>query len=572
MPLQSANVSRIFATIGADPHQLSYFWILPPLMGLIVQPIVGSFSDKTWTRIGRRLPYLIVGAVIAVIVMCLLPNAGSFGLTISSAIIVGLIALMMLDTSINMAMQPFKMLVGDMVNEKQKGLAYSIQSFLCNAGSVVGFVFPYLLTWIGIKSVAPDGIVPDSVIYSFYIGAIILMICVIYSIVKIKEWPPELYAEYNGINQEIKEKTNLFKLLANAPKTFWTVGLVQFFCWAAFLFMWTYTPGTIATTAFNTPAIEKIASITDGKSVYSGKYLLLNDTVKIVDNGKAMVAGIEIGSKFYPASTIKIDGNIIVKNHEILQNDGVANIELNKELDNPGKIINIDGADVEITNPVVIKDYLSQLKEPSVEITTADIVARDKETNKLVISDATKYKIENPQNLKYITKKDLNTASKEYNAAGDWVGILFGVQAIGSVLWALVLPRLGSRKFSYFISLLIGGIGFILIPFVSNQWLLFIPFLMIGCAWAAMLAWPFTILTNSLRGGNIGTYLGLFNCSICLPQIIGAIAGGWILSLFPAVNGLAPQYMMMIIAGVALCIGSLAVWIIKETSGMDELN
>ncbi|MDE6399422.1 MAG: MFS transporter, partial [Muribaculaceae bacterium] len=126
--LQSANVSRIFTTIGADPHELSYFWILPPLMGLIVQPIVGMFSDRTWNRFGRRLPYLILGATIAVIVMCLLPNAGSFHFTVASAILFGLVALMMLDTSINMAMQPFKMLVGDMVNEKQKGLAYSIQS------------------------------------------------------------------------------------------------------------------------------------------------------------------------------------------------------------------------------------------------------------------------------------------------------------------------------------------------------------------------------------------------------------------------------------------------------------
>ncbi len=138
--LQSANVSRIFTTIGADPHDLSYFWILPPLMGLLVQPIVGMMSDRTWNRFGRRLPYLIFGALIAVIVMCMLPNAGSFQFTVSSAILFGLVALMLLDTSINMAMQPFKMLVGDMVNEKQKGLAYSIQSFLCNAGSIVGYM------------------------------------------------------------------------------------------------------------------------------------------------------------------------------------------------------------------------------------------------------------------------------------------------------------------------------------------------------------------------------------------------------------------------------------------------
>ena len=230
--LQSANVSRIFATIGADPHDLSYFWVLPPLMGLLVQPVVGTLSDRTWNRFGRRLPYLIVGALVAVLVMCLLPNAGSFGLGISSAIIVGLIALMLLDTSINMAMQPFKMLVGDMVNEKQKGLAYSIQGFLCNAGSVVGFVFPFVLAWVGIKATAPDGIVPDSVIWSFYLGAAILLICVIYSLVKIKEWPPQVYAEYNGEPENKdgkKEKTNFIHLLKKAPSTFWTVSIVQFF-------------------------------------------------------------------------------------------------------------------------------------------------------------------------------------------------------------------------------------------------------------------------------------------------------------------------------------------------------
>ena len=193
--LQSANISRIFATLGADPHNLSYFWILPPLMGILVQPIVGTLSDKTWTRFGRRIPYLFVGAAVAVLVMCLLPNSGSLGLTVGAAMMFGLIALMFLDTSINMAMQPFKMLVGDMVNEKQKAKAYSIQSFLCNAGSVVGYVFPFVFTFIGISNVAEKGVVPDSVIWSFYIGAAILILCVIYTTSKVREWNPKEYEE-----------------------------------------------------------------------------------------------------------------------------------------------------------------------------------------------------------------------------------------------------------------------------------------------------------------------------------------------------------------------------------------
>ena len=219
--LQSANISRIFSTLGADPHSLSYFWILPPLAGIIVQPIVGAASDRTWTRFGRRIPYLFIGSLVAVLVMCLLPNAGSFGMAVSTAMIFGLVSLMFLDTSINMAMQPFKMMVGDMVNEKQKGLAYSIQSFLCNAGSLVGYLFPFIFAWVGISNTAPQGVIPDSVIYSFYIGAAILIFCVIYTTVKVKEMPPAEYAQYHGITEEQEhEKINMLKLLVKAPKAF----------------------------------------------------------------------------------------------------------------------------------------------------------------------------------------------------------------------------------------------------------------------------------------------------------------------------------------------------------------
>ena len=405
--LQSANISRIFATLGADPHQLSYFWILPPLMGIIVQPIIGTLSDKTWCRFGRRIPYLFIGATIAVLVMCLLPNSGSFGMAVSTAMVFGLCALMFLDTSINMAMQPFKMLVGDMVNEKQKALAYSIQSFLCNAGSLVGYVFPFLFTVLGISNIAAKGVVPDTVIYSFYIGAAILILCVIYTTLKVKEMPPAEYAQYHGLKTNLnEEKVNVIKLLKNAPKAFWTVGLVQFFCWAAFMYMWTYTNGAIAETCWQT------------------------------------------------------------------------------------------------TDP-----------------TTAG-----------------------------------------YQAAGNWVGVLFAVQAVGSVIWAIVLPNITDRKLAYSISLSIGAVGFCMIPFVSDQYMLFIPYVMIGCAWAAMLAMPFAIVTNALEGyGHMGVYLGLFNGTICIPQIVAAACGGAILS---AVGSF--QYNMMVVAGVSLIIGAICVFFVKD--------
>ena len=405
--LQSANISRIFATLGADPHNLSYFWILPPLMGILVQPIIGTLSDRTWTRFGRRIPYLFIGAAVAVAVMCLLPNAGSFGMAVGTAMVFGLISLMFLDTSINMAMQPFKMLVGDMVNEKQKSLAYSIQSFLCNSGSVVGYLFPFVFTALGIANEAPKGVVPDSVIYSFYIGAAILILCVLYTTCKVKEWNPEEYAEYNEAKpQEEEQKASWIELLKHAPSMFWKVGLVQFFCWAAFMYMWTYTNGTIADTVWHTT----------------------------------------------------------------------------------------------------------------------------------------------------------DTASKGYQEAGNWVGVLFCWQAVGSVLWAMALPKFKNTKLAYALSLVIGGIGFAMVPFVGSKDMLVLPFMLIGCAWAAMLAMPFTFVTNALEGyGHKGAYLGLFNGTICIPQIIAAVAGGGILSLVGSV-----QSNMMIVAGVLLVLGACSVAMIKD--------
>ena len=414
--LQSANISRIFATLGADPHQLSFFWILPPLMGMVVQPLIGYFSDRTWCRFGRRIPYLFIGALIAVAVMVLLPNAGSLGLTtqivlwgLSGTMLFGLFSLMLLDTSINIAMQPFKMMVGDMVNEEQKGKAYSIQSFLCNAGSLVGYLFPYFFTYIGVKNVAPEGVIPNSVIYSFYIGAAILILCVIYTTLKVKEWPPQEFAEYKDASLTEASQSAPQKKSGSVGSTFLTIGLVQFFCWAAFMYMWTYTPGAIADNCWGT------------------------------------------------------------------------------------------------TDP----------------------------------------------------------ASAGYQEAANWVGVVFAIQAIGSVIWAAIIPSFGTNyRTAYVVSLCLGAVGFISCQYIHNQYVLFLPFLLIGCAWAAMLALPFTLFTNALQGNpKMGTYLGLFNCTICLPQIVAAVLGGQILKHIAG----GSQPMMLLIAGVLLLLAALSVPIIKSS-------
>lgn len=419
--LQSANISRIFATLGADPHQLSFFWILPPLMGMIVQPIIGVLSDKTWCRFGRRIPYLFIGAIMAVAVMILLPNAGSLGLTtqivcwgLTGSMLFGLFSLMFLDTSINVAMQPFKMMVGDMVNEKQKTKAYSIQSFLCNLGSVVGYMFPYIFTYIGVQNTAEQGVIPNSVIYSFYIGAAILIGCVIYTTCTVKEYSPEELKAMQEAEEKKQDQPQSAAQAGNGKKpsilyTFVSIGLVQFFCWAAFMYMWTYSTGAIAEMCWNTT----------------------------------------------------------------------------------------------------------------------------------------------------------DTLSTGYQEAGNWNGVCYAVQAVGSVVWAACIPMvsklLRSDKLCYGLSLVLGGLGFISMLWINNPHLLWVAYLLVGCGWAAMLAFPFIFFTNALQGSpKMGTYLGLFNCTICLPQIIAAVVGGF------ALHAVGSQVNMLAVAGALLIIGALCVSSIKR--------
>lgn len=569
--LQSAQVSRIFSTIGADPHDLSYFWILPPLMGLIVQPIVGQASDRTWNRLGRRLPYLLIGALVAIVVMCFLPNAGSLGLTVGAAIIFGLIMLMFLDTSINMAMQPFKMLVGDFVNEKQKGMAYSIQSFLCNAGSVVGYIAPILLAMF-LANTAPEGQVPATVTWSFYIGAAILALCVVYTFWKVKEMPPEQYAAYHGLKPKDKQsegkkekKENMLSLLVKAPKVFWTVGLVQFFCWAAFLFMWTYSTDAIANHVFKAPATTRIDGIqVDGKD-YKDKFFYAGEN-PVIEDGRLSIAGVTLGDSVAKVQTLSVGNKQYIKDGALVYVDGVAVTDPNGGLvAKKGTSIEVDGACVIASHDVTTVSALSQLTKGQT-ITMAHIAAKDKTTGRLALEETTDITLQGTPQL--IQHTVLNASSKQYQDAGDWNGVLLAVQAIAAVLWAALLSFFRNRKVAYSLSLLIGAIGFLSVGMISNQYVLCVSYAMMGCAWAAILAMPFTILTNALSGEHIGAYLGLFNCTICLPQIIAAICGGFILNLFPAAENGAPDTVVMLLAsGVLLLLGSLAVWIIKETYG-----
>ena len=411
--LQSSQMSRIFQTLGADPNSLGWFFILPPLAGLLVQPVVGYYSDRTWAPKlgGRRLPYLLLGTLIAVIVMILLPNSGSLGFGYGSlaALLFGAITVAFLDVSSNMAMQPFKMMVGDMVNDDQKSYAYGIQSFLSNTGAVIAAVLPFLFAYMGLKNTDAKGVVPQTVVVAFYVGAALLIITSLFTIFKVKEYDPETYALYHGISTEAnEEKVSWIQLLKTAPKAFWTVTLVQFLCWFAFQYLWTYSAGAIAENVWHTT----------------------------------------------------------------------------------------------------------------------------------------------------------NATSQGYQAAGNWYGVLAAVQSIAAVVWSYVLAKVPNKyhKAGYFSSLLLGALGFLSIFFVSNQYVLIVSYILVGIAWAGINTYPLTIVTNALSGNHMGTYLGLFNGSICLPQIVASLLS---FGLFPLLGG--HQANMFLAAGIVLALGAFSVLLIKET-------
>ena len=411
--LQSSQMSRIFQTIGADPNNLGWFFILPPLAGLIVQPIIGYYSDRTWAPKlgGRRIPYLLLGTIVAVIVMLLLPNSGSFGFGYGSlaALWFGAITVAFLDLSSNVAMQPFKMMVGDMVNDDQKSYAYGVQSFLSNTGAVLAAIFPFLLTLMGVANKAPKGVVPQSVIISFYVGAALLVITSLFTIFRVHEYDPATYAKYHGISEaDNKEGGNWLTLLRHAPKAFWTVTLVQFFCWFAFQYLWTYSAGAIASNVWGTT----------------------------------------------------------------------------------------------------------------------------------------------------------NASSVGYQDAGNWYGVLAAVQSIAAVIWSYVLAKVPNKyhKLGYAGSLLLGAIGFISVFYIHDKWTLIISYTLVGIAWAGMNTYPLTIVTNALSGKHMGTYLGLFNGSICLPQIVASLLS---FVLFPMLGG--SQVHMFLLGGVVMILAALSVGTIHET-------
>ena len=252
--LQNGNASRILGIFGADVEHLSWFWLAAPLTGMIIQPIIGYYSDRTWTSLGRRRPYFLAGAILASGALMFMPNA-SFLVNILPPLYVGAGILMVMDASFNVAMEPFRALVADLLPSDQRTLGFSIQTFLIGLGAVIGSWLPYIFAeFFGVQKKAPEGIVPYNVTLSFYIGAVTFLIAILWTVITTKEFPPDEYQKEDY--QKGSSKKGISQILsdfAGMPKTMKQLGLVQFFSWFALFSMWVFSTSAIATHVYGLP-------------------------------------------------------------------------------------------------------------------------------------------------------------------------------------------------------------------------------------------------------------------------------------------------------------------------------
>ena len=455
--LQNANVSRILSDLGADLHSLSLFWLVAPIMGLLVQPLVGAASDRTWNGLGRRRPFILAGAIAAAIGMLLMPNAPLF-VAFMAPMLFGALMLALMDASFKVCFQPFRALVSDMVPASQRNVGYSIQSLLINIGAVVGSILPFLLTnIIGLDNTASKGEVAQSVVWAFYIGATVLLGTVLWTVLRTKEYTPKDYYAYKGMDAEkvraaqtidkskpIGQKlAEFFSLVKTMPTIMRQLAVVQFFSWFALFIMWVYTM----------PAITQ----------------------------------------------------------------------------------HIWAVEVKWFDP----DYLNAIGQV-------------------------------PQHI--IDAK---------GAAGDWVGILFAAYSVFAAVFSVFLARLADtfgRKTIYAGALVLGALSYmsfmlftdltpthvdLLITEVTvpaGAVNLLLPMIGVGIAWAAILAMPYAMLAGALPADKTGVYMGIFNFTIAVPQIVSGLLSGWILSSVFDNNA---SY-IIVVAGISMLCGAFAVLFVND--------
>jgi maltose/moltooligosaccharide transporter len=476
--LQNANVSRIFETLGAKVENIPILWIAAPVTGLIMQPIIGHMSDNTWNRLGRRRPYFLTGAILASLALLIMPN--------SPALWVAAGMLWIMDASINISMEPFRAFVGDMLSPEQRTTGFATQSFFIGTGAVIASLLPILLTNVfHVQNTAPAGQIPLSVKLSFYIGGIVFISAVLWTIIRTKEYSPEEMREFSKEeNQADEENFNSVRTLNR--KAFFVRGIIWILAGAAV-----------------------------GLLIY---FLSLEKELYILSGGLIVFGLIQVITSGLIGSGNTKNGVVVVMRNLIMMPKTMRQL--------------------------AIVQFFSWFALFSMWIYTTSAV-----TSHI-----------------YGTK---DPTSELYNQGANWVGVLFAVYNGFAAIVAFLLPvlaRYTNRRVTHAISLVAGGLGLISIILFKTPWMLVFSMLGIGLAWASILAMPYAILTGSLPAKKMGTYMGIFNFFIVIPQIMAAsILGFFVKKLFGGESIYA-----LVTGGVSMFIAALLVILIVKDA--DEVK
>ena len=462
--LQNANVSRIFQTLGADMDQIPILWIAAPLTGLIVQPIIGYLSDRTWTGLGRRRPYFLIGAILASLALFVFPNVGALWIAAGM--------LWILDASINIAMEPFRAFVGDQLGPAQRPTGYAMQSFFIGVGSIVASMLPFLLEKLGVANTAPDGMIPDTVRYAFYAGGVVLLGALLWTVVSTREYTPAELAHFD----DAQPAADAAPGDAAAPFTAARQGLA----WLG--------AGALLAGIVSARALDKQLYILAGLLAAYGIALLLA--------GKARSDG--------------MFGSLVRDVHGMPQ----------------------------AMRRLAITQFFSWFALFAMWIYTTGAVT----------------------SVHYATT---DTASAAYNSGANWVGVLFAAYNGFAALWAIAIPRLvgalGLRR-THLLNCVIGGIGLLSILLIREPRLLLLSMAGVGIAWASILSIPYALLSDSVPAAKMGTYMGIFNFFIVIPQLVAASLLGFLLKTF---FGAQPIWALAI-GGISLVIAGLSVLRVPE--------
>jgi MFS family permease len=516
--LQNANVSRIFETLGADKHAIPLLWIAAPLTGLIVQPIVGYFSDRTWCKLGRRRPYFLGGAVCASMALIGMPNSSYLWMAAGM--------LWIMDASINVSMEPFRAFVGDMLPSEQRTRGFAMQSFFIGAGSIIASALPYMLTnWCGVSNVAAEGVIPDSVKWSFYLGAAVFFIAVLWTVAKSKEYSPEELGTFEGAESAEDESsarariegeiaasdTRLKKKALHGPifLIFGALlsGAVYFVGWEQELYIVTGGFVALGLLLLLSVALQKKGATSNGLVVVMDDLYAMPKTMK-------QLATVQFFS-WFALFSMWIYTTAAVTSHLYDMRLAPSDVAI---LEQTAKAIEANGVEPEWESAYsgMVRDLEAYRGE--LDLGVEDVVGTMRTVNFFIsygelggLSDS-------------IIER-LTVIRQEYNTGADWVGIAFAVYNGFAALIAFALPvfaKWTNRKITHAVALLCGALGLVSVYFLPGPNWILLSMVGVGIAWASILSMPYAILSGALPAEKMGLYMGIFNFFIVLPQMLAA--------------------------------------------------